>query len=307
MIGRLVLARLLQAIPTLLVVVAIVFFTARATGDPIANLLPVDASQQQRDAAREAYGLDEPLLTQFGIYLGDLVRGDLGQSVSTGLPVTEVIASRIVNSLLLASGAILLTLVTGIPLGVLAAIKRDTIWDRIALGISVIGQAAPPFLLAILAILLFALELGWLPSAGAGSWSHYILPASVLAWTISAPVVRLTRSSMLDVLGADYVKFARIKGLPERLVVWKHALRNALIPVVTFIGFEYGRIIASAVVIEVVFAWPGLGQLAYQAILSHDFPVLQGTILIWSLFIIAMNFLVDVTYLFLDPRSARAH
>jgi peptide/nickel transport system permease protein len=299
--------RLLQAIPTLFVVVAIVFFLGRATGDPVSHLLPIEATQQQRAEIRREYGLDKSLLEQFGIYLRSLARGDLGESVNNHLPVTEVIASRLVYSFGLATIATLLALVVGVPLGVLAAVRRDSIWDRAALTFSVIGQAAPPFLLGLLGILAFSIHLGWLPSAGAGSWKHYVLPAVVLAWTICGAIVRLARSSMLEILGADYVKFARIKGLPERIVIWKHALRNALIPVVTFIGMEYGRIIASAVVIEVVFVWPGMGQLAYQAILSRDFPVLQGTILIWAVFIILVNLVVDISYYFLDPRGERAY
>jgi peptide/nickel transport system permease protein len=183
-----------------------------------------------------------------------------------------------------------------------AAAARGSLWDRLALGFSFLGQSAPPFLIAIVGVLLFAVLLRWLPSGGIGPWPHYVLPSLVLAWTISAGIARLVRSSMLETLDTPYVMFARLKGLGEASVLVKHALLNALIPVVTFTGLMYGTIVASAVAVEVVFAWPGLGQLAYQAILWRDFPVLQATVLMWTVLIIAVNFAVDAIYFLVDPK-----
>lgn len=295
-------SRLAQAFPTLLLVSAIVFAMGHATGDPAALVLPPEASASERAAFRQQNGLDRPLIVQYAIFLKAAARGSFGNSIRTGGPVMTLVLSRLSNSLRLATVSIVLSLVVSIPLGVLAAGTRGSFWDRLALGFSFLGQSSPPFLIAIISVLLFSVLLGWLPSGGAGSWEHYILPSVVLAWTISAGIARLVRSSMLETLDTEYVKFARLKGLAEANVLVKHALLNALIPVVTFTGLMYGTIIASAVTVEVVFAWPGLGQLAYQAILWRDFPVLQATILMWTVLIIVINFVVDAIYFVVDPR-----
>jgi peptide/nickel transport system permease protein len=192
--------------------------------------------------------------------------------------------------------------VISIPLGVLAAAHHGRSWDRISIGFALFGQSIPSFWLAIVLVLLFSIKLNWLPTSGIGSWKHLVLPSLILGWGISAGIVRLLRSGMLEVLGAEYIKLARAKGLSEGKVVWKHALRNAMIPVVTFVGFMYGVIIASAVVIEVVFGWPGLGFLAYESTLWRDFPVLQLTVLLYTSIIVVINFLVDLSYGLLDPR-----
>ncbi len=187
-------------------------------------------------------------------------------------------------------------------MGVLAAVKRGTAWDALVRGIAVLGQSLPGFWLAIVGILVFSVQLGWLPTSGMGTWQHYVLPSVVLGLGISAGVVRLLRSSMLEVLDSEFVKHARAKGVAETMVVWKHALRNALIAVVTYAGFMYGLIIAVSIAIEVVFAWPGLGRLAFEAVTWRDFPVLQLTVLLWAALVIVINFLTDISYALLDPR-----
>jgi len=296
------LSRLAQAIPTLIVVSAIVFAMGHATGDPAALVLPPEASASERAAFRQQNGLDRPLIVQYAIFLKAAARGNFGNSIRTGGPVTSLVMSRLLNSLRLATVSILLSLAVSVPLGVVAAATRGSFWDRLALGFSFLGQSSPPFFIGIVSVLLFAVLLGWLPAGGVGSWKNYILPAVVLAWTISAGIARLVRSSMLETLDTEYVKFARLKGLAEPTVLVKHALLNALIPVVTFTGLMYGTIVASAVTVEVVFAWPGLGQLAYQAVLWRDFPVLQATVLMWTVLIIVINFAVDALYFVVDPR-----
>ncbi len=296
------LSRLAQAIPTLVAVSAIVFVMGHATGDPAALVLPPEASASERAAFRQQNGLDRPLIVQYAIFLNEAARGNFGNSIRTGGPVMTLVLSRLRNSLRLATVAVVLSLAVSVPLGVAAAAMRGSLWDRLALGFSFLGQASPPFFIAIVSVLLFAVLLGWVPAGGAGSWKSYILPSLVLAWTISAGIARLVRSSMLETLDTEYVKFARLKGLAEPNVLVKHALLNALIPVVTFTGLMYGTIIASAVTVEVVFAWPGLGQLAYQAILWRDFPVLQATVLMWTVLIIVVNFIVDAVYFVVDPR-----
>ncbi len=250
-------------------------------------------------------GLDRPLAYQYGAFLWSALQGDWGKSLRTGRPATELVKERLANSLKLATAALGITLLMSIPLGVLAATNRAGPWDRFGMAFAVLGQSLPAFWLGIILMLVFAVWLRWLPTSGMESWRHYVLPAVVLGWGISAGVVRLLRSSMLEVLDSEFVKLARTKGLSETRVVWKHALRNALIPVITFVGFMYGVVIAAAIVVEVVFSWPGLGRLAYESTLWRDFPVLQLTVITWTGLVIAINFLVDVSYGLVDPRVRR--
>jgi peptide/nickel transport system permease protein len=223
-------------------------------------------------------------------------------SLRTKRPVIDLVGDRLVNSLKLASVAMLFTVVISLPLGVIAAVYRGRIWDRVAMATVLLGQSLPSFWTSIIFILVFAVMLGWFPTSGSGGWQHYILPAVSMGWFTSAGIVRLLRSSTLEVLDSEYIKLARLKGLREVIVVSKHAVRNALIPVITFVGFMYGIIIASAITTEVVFAWPGLGRLAYEAVLWRDFPLLQLTVLTWACLIILINFGIDLVYVLLDPR-----
>jgi peptide/nickel transport system permease protein len=294
--------RVVQALITLLVASFIVFALARLSGNPADILQSPESTPAERVAFIKRMGLDKPLVLQYWIYLKNALQGDFGVSLRTGRPVTELVFERLFNSLRLASAALLLSLIISLPLGVSAAVYRDRLWDRVAMTFALLGQSLPSFWVGIVGVLVFTLGLGWLPGSGIGSWKNYVLPAVTLGWFMSAPLVRLLRSSMLEVIDSEYVKFARVKGLSEAKVVWKHALRNALIPVVTFVGLLYGILIASAITTEVVFNWPGLGRLAYEAVLWRDFPLLQFTVLAWASLIIAINFIVDVVCVALDPR-----
>jgi peptide/nickel transport system permease protein len=295
-------ARIGQALLTLLASSVIIFVLVHTTGNPVDLILPAEATPAERQVMIRRLGLDRPLPEQYAAFLMNALRGDWGKSLRTGRPAIELVKDRFANSLKLATAALVVTLVISIPLGVLAAVNRGGMCDRLGLGFAVLGQSLPAFWLGIVLILVFAVWLRWLPTSGMGTWRHYVLPAVVLGWGISAGVVRLLRSSMLEVLDAEFVKLARTKGLREARVVWKHALRNALVPVITFVGFMYGVIIAAAIVVEVVFGWPGLGRLAYESTLWRDFPVLQLTVITWTTLVIAINFLVDVSYSLVDPR-----
>jgi peptide/nickel transport system permease protein len=300
--ARLAISRLIQALFTLLLTSIIVFVLARTSGNPADLVLPPEATPADRQAYTERMGLNRPLVVQYAIFLRDALKGDFGISLRTRRPATELVFARVDRTLKLATAGLVVALLISIPLGVLAAVHRGRAWDRIGTGFALLGQSVPAFWLGIVLILLFSIKLNWLPTSGVGSWKNYVLPAIVLGWGISAGIVRLLRSGMLEVLGAEYIKLARAKGLSEAKVVWKHALRNAVIPVITFVGFMYGVIIASAVVIEVVFGWPGLGYLAYESTLWRDFPVLQLTVLLYTAIVVFINFLVDLSYGLIDPR-----
>lgn len=300
---RYILVRFAQALSTLILVATAVFFLQRATGDPADALLPTDAPEEARIDLRRSLGLDKPLVVQFVYFLRNSVTGDFGDSFRTGRPVTEEIRSRLPNSLKLAGFAMVLTLLVGLPLGILAATHKGTPVETLAKALALLGQAAPSFWLAIILIEVFAVRVQLLPVAGTGDITHYILPGVTLSTAALAGVVRLLRSSMLDVLDSDFIRFARIKGLPERTVISKHALRNALIPVVTFAGLYLPVFISSAVVVEAVFAWPGVGRLVFQSILSRDFPVTHAVVLMGVALTLAINFVVDVSYGYLEPRA----
>src|SRR5919204_5967606 len=291
---KLLVTRVLQAIFTLWVVSVVVFFSARITGSPELALMPPDAMPEDRALFRAMYGLDRPLLVQYGRWLNRVLHGDLGQGIQHKVAVLELIGPRLANSLKLATVGVALAL--SLPLGVLAAVKRGQLWDRIAMGIGLGGQSLPSFWLALILVLIFAVRFKVLPATGSGTWRHYILPGFTLGWFISAGATRLVRSGMLEVLDAEYVKLARSKGVAETWVIWKHALRNALIPGVTFTGFMFGVIIASSITVETVFVWPGIGRLVFEALIVRDFPLIQGIVLIWSAIIIFLNLLVDLTY-----------
>ena len=295
-------SRLLQAILTLLLTSVIVFVLARTSGNPVDLVLPVEATPAERQAYIARHGLDRSLPIQYGAFLAGALRGDFGASLRTRRPAAELVFGRLGRTLTLATAGLLIALLVSVPIGVLSATAPGGAWDRVGQGFALLGQSVPAFWLGIVLILVFSVHLGWLPSSGVGSWRHYVMPAIVLGWSISAGIVRLLRSGMLDALGQEYIKLARAKGLSEGRVVWKHALRNALLPVLTFIGFMYGVIIASAVVVEVVFGWPGLGHLAYESTLWRDFPVLQCAVLVYTAIIVTINFLVDLAYGFADPR-----
>ena len=299
---KFVIGRFIQAVLTLFVTSFAIFALSYSSGSPADLLLGRDASAQERAAFIERMGWDRPLPIQYWGFVKDAARGEFGTSQRMKEPVTKVVGSRIGPSMKLTGVALGITVFISLPLGVLGAVKRGQWMDKGALTFALVGQAAPAFFLALGAILVFAVWFQWFPTSGTGTWKHYVLPGVTLGWGISAGMVRLLRASMLDVLDSEYVKLARVKGLREGTVVWKHAMRNALIPVVTFMGYTYGHILAAAIITETVFAWPGLGKLTYDAIIWRDFPVLQLAILVWVSLIIFINFLVDLSYGVIDPR-----
>lgn len=297
------LRRLIQALLAMLVVVTIVFLLGRVLGDPVALLLPDEASEQDIIVMTKNLGLDRPLAAQYFDYIGDLLRGEMGSSyILKGYSVAELLRPALWNSARLAAFSMGVVLVAGLPLGILAAVRRNTPYDYSARVIALIGQVAPAWWIGILAIVLFSIQWDILPPAGMDSIKHYILPGTVIGLFGVAAVARLTRSSMLEVLDSEFVKLARAKGLPWRIVLWKHALRNALIPVVTYGGLLFAGLMTGAIVVEVVFAWPGLGRVMFDALSYRDFPLMQGAILLGAAIVIFFNFLVDVLYGFIDPR-----
>ena len=271
--------RIFQAVITLLILSLAVFLSVHLTGDPAAYLLGPEAGRMEYEQIKQNMGLDKPLPVQYALFLGRVVRGDFGNSHITGRSARGLLLERFPATLQLAGVAFVLTIVIGIPLGILSAVKRDSIFDQIGKLFAVAGIAAPSFWIAIMLILLFGGILRWLPTYGRGGVEHFILPAFVLSWHSMAGVLRLSRSSMLEVLDSEYVKFARIKGLSESLVIYKHALKNAVIPVLTFSGLTLAGLLNGSVAIEVVFAWPGIGRLMLQGILNRDFPVVQATVM----------------------------
>ena len=299
---RFIIIRIGQAIVTLVILSLAVFLSVHLTGDPAVYLLGTDDGQVEYELLKEQMGLDKPLTTQYGLFLGKVVRGDFGDSHMMHRPARDVLLQRFPATLQLSGVAFLLTMVMGIPLGILSAVKRDSIFDYTGKFFAVVGIAAPSFWIAIMLILLFGAILGWLPTFGRGGIDHFILPAFVLSWSGMAGVLRLARSSMLEVLDSEYVKFARIKGLQERIVIYKHALKNAVIPVLTFSGLTLAGLLNGSVVIEVIFAWPGIGRLMLQGINQRDFPIVQATVLTAGLFYIVTALVVDILYAYVNPR-----
>jgi peptide/nickel transport system permease protein len=299
---KFILKRLGYAMLSLFLLSFTIFFFVRITGDPTTLLVEPGASRADIDALREQLGLDRPVWVQYGSFVSNLVRGDFGRSFYYRTPVLELYLSRLPNSLLLAVTAMTFSLVIGIPSGILAAVRLNGFWDRAGKMFSLLGLSMPQFWVGLLLILFFSVYLGWLPSSGSGTPLHVLMPAFTLGWYFAAAHMRLTRSSMLEVLGSEYIKLARLKGLPEALVIAKHAFKNALIPVLTLAGINLVLMINVAVVVETVFAWPGVGRLLYEGISFRDFPVVQATIVIGGAMIVIANLVVDVLYAWIDPR-----
>ena len=299
---RYIFVRVFQGIITLLILSLAVFLSVHLTGDPALYLLGPDDTEKDYEQLRKNMGLDRPLALQYVSFLGNIVQADFGVSQLRGQPARDLLLERFPATLQLAGAAFLLIVIVGIPLGILSAVKRDSIFDNLGKFFAVAGIAAPSFWIAIMLILLFGAILGWLPTFGSGGIDHFILPAFVLSWSGMAGVVRLARSSMLEVLDSEYVKFARIKGLSERIVVYKHAMKNAVIPVLTFSGLTLAGLLNGSVVVEVVFAWPGVGRLMLQGISTRDFPIVQATVLTAGGLYIVTSLLVDILYAYVNPR-----
>ena len=279
-----------------------IFFFVRVTGDPATLLVEPGASEADIAAIHHQFGLDRPLIVQYLLFVANLARGDLGQSFYYQMPVSELYLSRLPNSLLLAAVAMSFSLLVGIPTGMLAAVRVGTFWDSAGKLFTLLGLSLPSFFVGLLMILFFSVYLGWLPSSGSGTALHLIMPAFALGWYFAAAHMRLMRSSMLEVLGSEYIKLARLKGLPQALVIGKHALKNALTPVLTLAGINLVLMINVAVIVETVFAWPGVGRLLYEGVSFRDFPVVQGVVILGGAMIVVVNLLVDILYAVIDPR-----
>ena len=297
-----ILRRSFQSIIALFLLSIIVFGVVRLTGDPSYLLVDESASEEQRLEIRRGLGLDRPFVVQYGIFIGNFLKGDLGRSVRGRTPVTDLLADRLMPSVKLAGASVVFIILTAVPLGVVAAVKKGTIIDSAAKLVAVLGQSLPSFWLGIILIEIFAVQLDLLPAQGMGGISHYILPGFTLSLFLVAGVMRLLRSSMLDVLDSEYIKLARIKGVSENVVIWKHAVRNSLISVVTFGGTYVAALITLAILVEVVFAWPGLGRMVFNGIINRDFPVVQSLVILTGALVIGVNLLVDILYAYLDPR-----
>ena len=323
-----VLRRLVQAVLVMLTVAFIAFMLFQYVGDPVTNILGQDATPQQREQLRSDLGLDQPFPVQFARFVGNAVRGEFGLSLRQGRKVSSLIAERLPATLELSLLAALIALVFGVPMGVYAALKRGTFSSQVLMTISLIGVSLPTFLIGILLILIFAVTLKWLPSFGRGDvltlgpwttgmatvdgWKHLILPAITLAVFQLTLIMRLVRAEMLEVLRADYIKFARARGLPNRSVYFGHALKNTLVPVITITGLQLGSLIAFAIITETVFQWPGMGLLFIQAVTFADIPVMAAYLCLIALIFVVINLVVDLLYFAVDPRlrverSAGAH
>jgi len=298
-----ILQRLIGAGITMLGVSLVVFLLLRMLpGDPARLMAGLTASPEEVEAKRAEMGLDQPLPVQYVDFLGDLVRLDLGRSITTDRPVADDILARLPYTLQLAAATMTLTIVFGIPLGVLAATRRDTPLDTFISTVSMLGISMPSYALGLMLIVIFAVQLKWLPAAGADDIRGLILPASTLTIIFLAIIVRITRTSMIEAMTQDYVRTATAKGLHGRRVVFRHALRNALIPVVTILGLQFGGLMSGAVLTETVFGYPGIGLLLTESIFNRDFPTVQGVVLFISFIFVGVNLLVDLAYMGIDPR-----
>jgi len=302
-----VVRRLIQAVGVVVGVSVFIFCLVRLLpGDPARMMLPESASAEQVQAMRRSLGLDQPIPVQYVIFASQAVRGDLGRSLFYGAPATEVVLGHLPATLQLAGFSLSFALLVAVPVGVLSAVRRDSIWDFLAIGLALAGQSMPAFWLGLTLILVFAVLLGVLPAAGSGSLAHLILPGITLGAYLMALVTRLVRSGLLDVLNEDYVRTARAKGLGAWAVTYGHALRNVLIPLITVVGLQLGSLLGGAVITETVFAWPGVGTVLFTAINARDYPLIQASVLLLSIFFVLINLAVDLLYAYVDPRIRHA-
>jgi peptide/nickel transport system permease protein len=296
------LRRFLQSVLVLFGVSFVVFGILFLTGDPALVLLPPDASLEDIARFRKEMGFDRPFLVQYGRFLYGAVRGDFGQSVRHGEPAFDLVMERMPATFELSGAALVIALCLAIPAGIVSAVRRNSVLDYFSTVVALLGQSMPTFWLGIMLILLFSVQLNLLPSSGRGGWQHMLLPAVTLGLFTTARITRLTRSGMLEVLNQDYIRTARAKGVANPPVVWKHALKNAAIPIVTIVGIELGTLLGGSVITETIFAWPGVGRLSVQAIYNRDYPVVQAAVFTLSATFVLVNLIVDVLYTYLDPR-----
>jgi len=301
-VQRFLLRRFLISIVTVLVVSVMIFGMSRAVGDPRVLLLDDYSTKDDWDRLGRELGLDKPYYEQYGIFVKEALKGEFGESIQQGRPAMHIILERLPATIQLGVAAFVLSLIVGVPLGILSAVKRGSLLDQFARIIALIGQSAPPFWLGIMLMFFFAVQLDWLPPFGREGPKSVILPAITLGWFYAAANLRLIRSAMLDVLDSEYIKLARAKGVSSRSIILKHAFRNALIPPLTFAGVTLGALVTGSLVTETVFAWPGLGKLAVDSLFGLDYPLLQGVVIIFTLMYVGASFLVDVLYAYIDPR-----
>jgi len=300
--ARFIFQRAIRGLFTLWLVVTVVFVVLRFSGDPAEVMLGPEASPAALEAFRIRHHLNDSIPVQYGTYLLNVVRLDFGDSLNGGRPVTELFFSRVAATIQLGICAVIIALVVGIPSGIMAALKRGSIWDRLSMGLAFIGQSAPGFFVGIMLILIFSLRFKLLPSSGRGDFSHLIMPSLTLATGLLATLARMSRSSLLEVISADYIRTARAKGLTRSTVITTHALQNAAIPVVTLLGLWLSAMIGGAAITETVFAWPGIGRLTINAIANRDYPLIQFIVIIVAASVVIINLLVDIAYGILDPR-----
>ena len=299
---RYILSRVFYACISLFLLSVTIFGLVRISGDPVILMAEPGAKEEDLQALRHEFGLDKPIYVQYGVFVAKLMRGDFGKSLYYRVPVLELYMSRLPASIELAGAAMLISIIFGVPIGIFSAVRVNTWLDSFGNIFANLGLAVPSFCVGLLCILIFSVDLNWLPSSGSGTVKHIIMPALALGWVLMASNMRLARSAMLEVLGSEYVKLARIKGLSERLVIIKHAFKNAMIPVLTFASIQLALVMNGTVVVETIFAWPGIGRLAYEGISFRDFPVVQTTAILCGVTIVAVNLLVDILYAYIDPR-----
>ena len=304
-VPRFIVTRAFYSLITLWLLATIVFGMVRLTGDPTTMIEDV-TDKAFMASLREKWGLDRSIPVQYGFYMRDLLQGDFGDSFQKTLPVRDLYLDRLPNSLKLGFAAFIISVVIGIPLGMISAMKVNTFWDGFGKMFAIVGLSVPNFFVGLALIIVFGVQLGWLPVLGKGDnfwdWKHLLMPSFALGWYFSGSMVRITRSSMLEVLGSDYIKLARLKGVPEWVVMAKHGLKNAMIPVLTLAGLNLVIMVNVAVAIEFVFNWPGVGLLLFDGASNRDFPIVQGVVLMGGVMIVAINFLIDILYAYVDPR-----
>jgi peptide/nickel transport system permease protein len=296
------LRRALQSLLVLFGVSFVVFFILYLTGDPALVLLPPEASAEDVRRFREVMGFNDPFIIQYGRFLAGAVRGNFGQSIRHGEPAFDLVIERMPATFELAGAGLLIALCLAIPAGIISAVRRNTLADYISTVVALLGQSMPTFWLGIMLILVFSVQFNLLPSSGRGGLAHLVLPAITLGLFTTARITRLTRSGMLEVLNQDYIRTARAKGVSNSPIVWKHALKNAAIPIVTIVGIELGTLLGGSVITETIFAWPGVGRLSVQAIYNRDYPVVQAAVFLLATTFVLVNLIVDIVYTYLDPR-----
>jgi len=299
---RFIVMRLFQSLIALFILSIVVFGLIRLGGDPALQLLPADGTEEDYQLVRAQFGLDKPVYVQYVIFVANSLKGDFGTSIFTKRPAMDSIKEMLPNSFRLIAVSVCIALIAAIPLGVIAAMKKGKSIDTAVRVIAGLGQSLPSFWVGLMMLQVFVVLLGILPAYGMGGWKHYIMPATCLVFFLIPGPIRLVRSSMLEVLDSEYIRLARIKGVSEKLIVWKHALRNSLLPVISFSAMYLAFLVTGAVTTEVVFAWPGMGRLAYGAIVGQDFPVIQGVVLVTAAIVTVANFAADVLYAYVDPR-----